>query len=104
MLSCGGGELYRVAREAFDSAMASVATEGLVTGTVVAPEHGLFAPAALGALREKAAREIVGPCARGLLAARGGVGTGLGVIEQELTIRSTGREMRHDPPSGRGLS
>ena len=66
-LLSGHPELVDVAREAFASSTASIGPEPLVAGAVVAPEHGLLAPASLAALRAKAIAEIVEPCARALL-------------------------------------
>ena len=60
--------LAEAAREAFAEAMSSISADPLVASDIVSPDHGLLSSAALGALRTKAARDVVAPCRDALLA------------------------------------
>ncbi len=58
--------LAGAAEQAFSEAVASISSAPLVASDIVSADHGLLASESLGALRTKAAREIVEPCRRAL--------------------------------------
>ncbi len=77
--------LAAVAERAFSEAVTSISSAPLVASDIVSPDHGLLSSEALGALRDKAAREIVEPCRRALFEALGG-GTAVGSAAPSMSV------------------
>ena len=62
-------ELAVEADRAFSEAIREIGSLPVTASSVVAPEWGLLSSAALGEVRQRAARDIVGPCRLGLMEA-----------------------------------
>ncbi|MFO0592301.1 MAG: ferritin-like domain-containing protein [Polyangiaceae bacterium] len=62
-------ELAAVADQAFSEAIREIGSLPKTVSDVVAPTYGLLSSAALGEVRQRAARDIVGPCRLGVMGA-----------------------------------